>query len=591
MVVKTCQADDALEKQFEGWLKQQGGPEVGILVGKYAAGAKVILYGTIKTPSQEGLDPILVDSAAGGAAAAGGAGKGGKKPARAAATAAGSVAVTLEYEWIAEHARQVSRMLPGGLSVLGLYLFASEPAAAAASPQLASVLAGMGAFCLPAALSSSSSSSTADAAPTELLLLHVDSGSRKQGLRAIPAAPGTAGAGAPSGFHPCELKYAPALGSLVCVRCWHGVDARLTVGGAAAATAGAADGKGKGAGAAAAAAAAAGMRQQLAALLAAEAERVRCGVFITGDGSSSGGAGQGTIPAESAAVGDALAACAAGAGRGVDAIPTYDLTLLAPLPSALPPPPSAASASAGEEGAQLPAAPAAQVVAGVCGQARLSGCLQGVAFVSKRDNVGRALAELKADLVTSLGARVDLLVEEALRSAEAAAEAEAEAAQGEAAAAAARHPLLCSAAELGREGGCEVALPRRVLLPWLGGGLALSDYLLEGEPAEAAAERAAELLALQGATVLEAEQPAAAAPAGPWHPTSVPGTRVAGGSGGSTGAAAAPGKAGNSAGSGSGSGGSSLPCSAAALVSMAVAALAGAVGLMSMSGQAAGGGQ
>lgn len=62
------------------------------------------------------MDPILVDSAAGGAAAAAaaGAGKGGKKPARAAAAAAGSVVVTLESEWIVEHARQVSRMLPGG---------------------------------------------------------------------------------------------------------------------------------------------------------------------------------------------------------------------------------------------------------------------------------------------------------------------------------------------------------------------------------------------------------------------------------------------------------------------------------------------
>ena len=45
------------------------------------------------------------------------------------------------------------------------------------------------------------------------------------------------------------------------------------------------------------------------------------------------------------------------------------------------------------------------------------------------------------------------------------------------------------------------ALPSPPLSRLQGGGLALCDYLLEGEPAEAAADRGAELLALQGARV------------------------------------------------------------------------------------------
>ncbi len=68
----------------------------------------------------------------------------------------------------------------------------------------------------------------------------------------------------------------------------------------------------------------------------------------------------------------------------------------------------------------------------------------------------------QADLLASLGARVDLLLEEALRSADGET-----GAQGGEVAAPPRHPLLCGAAELAREGGCDVALPRRVLLPWL----------------------------------------------------------------------------------------------------------------------------
>ncbi|GFR48069.1 hypothetical protein Agub_g9905, partial [Astrephomene gubernaculifera] len=107
-------------------------------------------------------------------------------------------------------------------------------------------------------------------------------------------------------------------------------------------------------------------------------------------------------------------------------------------------------------------------------------------------------------LLSSLAARLELLAEEAGRgAAEEEVEGENEAGRAGAAEVPA-HPLMCSAAQLA--GGCHVALPRRVLMPWLGGGLALCDYLGEGEPAEAAAERAGDLLDMQGAQVHELEQ-------------------------------------------------------------------------------------
>ena len=45
--------------------------------------------------------------------------KGGKAPSQ-------QVKLTINEEWVVEHACQVSRMLPGGLAVVGLYVFAPE---------------------------------------------------------------------------------------------------------------------------------------------------------------------------------------------------------------------------------------------------------------------------------------------------------------------------------------------------------------------------------------------------------------------------------------------------------------------------------
>ncbi|GLC34875.1 hypothetical protein PLESTB_001173200 [Pleodorina starrii] len=575
-MARTCQADDALEKQFEALLKQQAGPEVGLLVGKHATGAKALLYGTIKTPSQEQLEPIVV---AGGAGPPAG-GQAARRRAGGPAAGGGGAAVSLEVEWITEHARQVARMLPGGLSVLGLYVFCPEAAYSVAAPQLCALLAGLAAACLsPTGTATTAAGDAAAAAGGDaqqqqqhqqpyLLLLHIDSTSRKQALRALPVSTSVSTASASasvSSLRPVELKFAPTLGSLVLLRCWHGVDLALPV-----PTAGAAGGGGGGEGGSGAQ-----LRRQLAALVAAESERIRCGVFVAAGGS---------VPAESAQVGEALS-CPSGSGSGSSGplhVPTFDLTFLAP-PRCLEPQPHTSAEAAGAPASQSQTQQAAGLVA--VGQARLRGCLQGLAFVGKREAVGRAVADLKADLLASLSARLDLLVEEAARVSEQLQE-EGQQQEGQqgATAAAAVHPLLSAPTQLGgaagRCGGCDVALPRRVLLPWLGGGLALCDYLLEGEPSEAAAERARELLALQAEkgcqVVVEHEMPpAAAAAAGPWQPNVVAGEGLQGG--------------GKAAGASSAASLSSrLSCGVTMAASLAVAAVASAVGLLSLLGQPAG---
>lgn len=552
-------------------MKRQSAPEVGLLVGKYASGSKALLLSTIKTPRLDGLEPLTVEGGSGPPQSQGG-GKGKKAPA--AKAAAGSVTVALETDWVVEHARQVARMLPGGLSVLGAYVFCTDPAFQAAQPQLGSLLSALAAFCLPPSLappagsaaallasaaaaaaeaSSSASASTASSSSSSqqdtphLLLLHVDSGARRQALRSCPAGNNIQ----PSALRPVELRYAATLSGLVCVRCWHGIDLALPVPDSARA-----------------------LQPQLEGLVAAEEERIRCGVF----------AAAGSLAAESQPAAEAFAAAAAGSSSGgggspsrrhgslqqEQLLPTYDVSFLAPLVC------HAATGGA----ARVSAGGATE--ASSCGLARLRGAVQGVAFVGKREPAGKALAELRADLISSLKARLQLLLEEAERSGPhdgaGGTDADIDGAPTDA------HPLLAPPG--GLRDGCVLPLPRRVMLPWLG-GLQLCDYLLDGEPADAATDRARVLLGveLEGRQVIEAERPPAmhfAAPASPWRPHVALGEAVPGkGDAGSGKGAKGPAAAGSSSAKGSGQG--ALPCSTTVLLSVAVAAVASGIGIMSLS--------
>lgn len=212
----------------------------------------------------------------------------------------------------------------------------------------------------------------------------------------------------------------------------------------------------------------------------------------------------------------------------------------------------------------------------ILGAASLSGVLDCRACVHRREPAAAAVQGLCADVRRSLQARLDALLDAAEQEQEAAA-AELEQQQrqaraaggaiGGAAAAAAPppHPLFATAGAPGKL--VAVALPRRAFVASsAAGGLPFCDYLFEGESSQAMLGRLQMLLPwpqLAGAAVECLE---AAAPPG---------------------AAARPGSAGGFArGGAGGSGGSGraavLPCMLVTAGSVAAAALALAVGYMSL---------
>jgi len=426
----------------------------------------------------------------GGAAAAGP--KGGSK--KSATTTSGSGAsVQLEADWIAEHVRQVSRMMPGGLEVLGLYLLAPDAAWSSAAGQLCGALATI-------AADFEAASGGSDGADRALLLLHVDSNSRKMTMRSCACNP----APAPSGLKIAELRNGTAASSLVRLTTHVTIDAAVPALSSSSSSSKRSNKSKQGE----------VQLQDLAeALVAAEAARIEGSIAALESG---------VVLADAAVIGDVLPPDA-----GLDAATPVQLLCA---------PPAVAAASSG---GSKEAASTSQLN----GRSRLRGEVVGVAYVHRREAAGRALADLKADVVKSLRARLDLLVEEALAAAE---EHEEDEKQQERPSSSSSskpaHPLLAAAAA-GGGATTTLALPRRVLMPWTvaGASLRVCDYLAEGEGRDAAAARAQELLGTADVSAAQVEEleaaagaTAAAAKRGLPPPSKAKGTAVvaAGGGGG-----------------------------------------------------------
>lgn len=339
--------------------------------------------------------------------------------------------ITVETECIAEHALQVSRMLPGGISVIGLYLFAPESGYNNCSNQLCKTLTTIAADMSKSSISSTvleaAAAVTGTAAvttgagspPAELLLLHVDSASRKFTVRtcqvSIPASVNFT-------VKPCELKFGSSLSSLVPLQCTHKF--HLTAPTAAPAAAG--EGT-------------LTMQQLLQNAVAAESARVLSAVAAA--------AGQ-ILTSSSQPIGDLLTSSSSSSDGSREAA-VVDLYCLPTTAAALH---SSSSSSA---------------TVNVSGNSWLQGTVEALAYVHKRDPVSKALLEIKNDVIASLAARLQLLADEALVAADDATAdytaAAAAAENGLPPAAAAAHPLLESTAAGQR---VVINLARRVLLPW-----------------------------------------------------------------------------------------------------------------------------
>jgi len=167
--------------------------KVGILVGRRTANKDFILQ-LVRTPEEEEGDAALrlLDSSFQSSGTRKGSNKSNKK-------------IKLDNEWIVEHACQLARILPGGLSVLGVYVACTSEPFQNSQAEFMALLKEINKE-LPTVIGSK---------PIEAdILIHLDS------LKAVL----TGKELADSGFKPCNLKNSSLLTDMVEIQCKYDLD-------------------------------------------------------------------------------------------------------------------------------------------------------------------------------------------------------------------------------------------------------------------------------------------------------------------------------------------------------------------------------
>jgi len=113
-----------VEAQVDSIFASRKPVQVGLLIGKLSvANSRDSVFSLIPTPAKDGEEAAKITGAPSGPKDGGG-----KKGAKGKPSNVDSSSLLIDTDWVAEHARQVSRMLVGGMDVVGIFVFASETA-------------------------------------------------------------------------------------------------------------------------------------------------------------------------------------------------------------------------------------------------------------------------------------------------------------------------------------------------------------------------------------------------------------------------------------------------------------------------------
>ncbi|KAF3447451.1 hypothetical protein FNV43_RR12637 [Rhamnella rubrinervis] len=137
-----------------------------------------------------------------------------KKGSKSKSQAPDSSSLVIDKDWVVEHALQVSRMLLGGMKVVGIYVWASDSAFKNSSIMLSQTVKGV-----------------AKAAPLlesdwdERLIIHICYSPRRWTCRNCTVASNVTS----SSLRPCDFKMGRVLNSLQAFRCTYNFDLRLPI--------------------------------------------------------------------------------------------------------------------------------------------------------------------------------------------------------------------------------------------------------------------------------------------------------------------------------------------------------------------------
>ena len=324
MSSRSCLIEESIvESQYAKLLNDRAGAHTGLVIGKFGVGSRDFVLALVPTPPDE--------------------------PGDAPKHTKGDTTLDVDDEWMLEHAAHVSRMLPGGLFIVGTYAFCSDAAKEVATPALMKVSGD---------IARSSTPKTHAGTHDDTLVMHLSSDSRKVKVvrfkpgetRSIPA--------------PVEHKTGNVISNLVRLDATYDVD--LTTRGIEPGTS---------------------TQQACALALRHEVTRV-----LTSGGATVGG----RMWANDATVSSVQSSVLNGNGSSGSADALTAELLCAPRSYArtTPPPGMHASTSGG-------------------GIVRIAGVVSARCYAYGRESIGRAVDDLRADVANSIQARFSVLVDAA----------------------------------------------------------------------------------------------------------------------------------------------------------------------------------
>ncbi|CAA7051957.1 unnamed protein product [Microthlaspi erraticum] len=206
-MVKAVVGEDTRLTSAEDRLSQSAIPaEVGLVIGKLSSALdRGFVFDLIPTPSNDDGNPacsVLENR------------DDKKKPSKSKSQSSESSSLSIDSDWVAEHARQVSRMLLGGVKVVGIYVWASESAFKNSTLILCQAIKGV-----------TDAIRHLDPGLDEALLIHICYSPRRWNCRTCLLNSSITS----SSLRPCEFKLGRVLSSLQRFKCSYSFNFRLPI--------------------------------------------------------------------------------------------------------------------------------------------------------------------------------------------------------------------------------------------------------------------------------------------------------------------------------------------------------------------------
>ncbi|KAF8404764.1 hypothetical protein HHK36_009653 [Tetracentron sinense] len=417
VMVKAVVGEETQLKLAEDRLFQSGVPaQVGLVIGKLSSALdRGFVFDLVPTPSNDCGEPACLLSESG---------RDDKRKASKGKPQVESSSLVIDKDWVSEHARQVSRMLLGGMNVVGVYVWASDSSFKTSNVILGQTIKGV-----------------AEAAPfsenglDERLLVHISYSPRRWTCRNCMLGSNITS----SNLRPCDFKIGRILSYLQTFRCMYNFDIRLPIIDESASSIST-------------------LKDVLCNGIICHAKELKGAKAII-DGN--------LVIDDEPCTSDAL----------------HEVELLLPFMKDAP--------------------------AEVCSQNKVvgvvvfSGTVCSIAYLSPKEPISQALADIKGDIIMSLQSRLDIICDEADGEMDITVDGEGEASNG----ISTEKCILQLVLHLSRQ-ACSLSFPRRVLVPWIADAF-ICEYLQPSDTLEVLIDNCKELMSMEAptdtSTILEPE--------------------------------------------------------------------------------------